>query len=164
MRVDSAVVDYFLKAKKTEILYDTLEISHSAFSQVFYLVRNSRFGLTAGGVDYTYCPMGLRRAGSSANLEQMMELTIGDMGKILYPEYIRAVKADGMREKPVCIYRGFRSTNLSEPIYYAELAINDAVLVRNGAQFTIAAPTTNTTGTGEVYSIQRFPMLRAYMK
>lgn len=164
MRVDEKVISYFLTAKKSDILYDTLEISHSAFSQTFRLVRNSRRGLTAEGEEYVYCPMILKRAGSSANLEQTMELTIGDMGKVIYPEYMLAVKADGMREKPVCIYRGYRSTDLSEAIYYANLTISEMVLVKAGAQFTISATITNAVGTGENYSTQRFPMLRYYTK
>lgn len=164
MSVDEAVIAYYLTAKKSEILYDTIEISHPVFSQTFRLVRNCRRGLTAQGENYEYCPMSLKRTGSSASLEQTMELTIGDTGKIIYTEYRQVVKLDGMRQKPSCIYRGYRSSNLNEPIYFAKLEMSDMILVPNGMQATISAPVTNATGTGERYTEQRFPMLREFLK
>lgn len=168
MRLPDNIIEYFLSAQRTDILYETLTISHPSFSQDYYLVRNARRGLNAKDENsvsqsYQYCPMLLKRSDSNESLEQSITVTIGDVGQIIYAEYELMILENNMNVKPTCVYRSYKSSNLNEPLDIFNLEINNITMNKDGANFQIVAPIVNATGTGERYDTTRFPMLRGFL-
>ena len=68
------------------------------------------------------------------------------------------------RVRPIVKYRTYRSDDLTQPIFGpVTLEIATLAMTREGASFDARAPSLNVNRTGEVYSLTRFPMLRALL-
>jgi hypothetical protein len=160
--------EFFLNSKANVVQLETLEISHSAFSQTYYLIRNATQGITATDEDdnerfFEYCPMTLDAPEPKDDLDQILTVTLGDLGSIVAKEIKNVLAANAANEFPVCKYRTFRSDNLDAPLFGPlVLEIRKVPMKQGGASFQAKAPSLNTTRTGERYSIERFPML-AYL-
>ena len=148
---------------------ELVEISHISFSQVWRLVRNQSDGVTVthsvGGAEfvYEYVPMRIRQLGSSGDLDQELQVQIGDVGEIL-PDELDAVFADAtFREKPLFRYRTYRSDDLTEPMYGPDtFEIVSLAFSREGCSFKATPKRTNVNRTGFNYTLNKFPMLRAF--
>jgi len=147
-----------------EYLIDTLEISHSLFSQPYYLTRES-VGLSAsieGGVlkNFTGANIEITLNSTKSDLDQNFSFTIQDLENIFDDELDLIPLED--TEDILLTYRGFLSTDLSEP------AQGPIVLQAIGASqdkgvFTVTAgaPQLNWNKTGVIYNYDSFPPLRA---
>jgi len=158
--------EYFLNSSTSIVRLETLEISHSAFTQTYYVVRNATQGLTAtletsDEVDFEYYPMKITPLGSKDDLDQSISVTFGDLGEII-PTEIDAVASDmGFLEKPIVKYRAYRSDDLTEPLLGPiVLEIGTFSFTKQGCSFEAKAPSLNVNRTGELYKIDRFPMLK----
>ncbi len=160
---------FFLDAPRSVIEFETLEISHPAFSQIYYVVRNRRTGLrarleTGVEVDFVYVPMRIRAISQRADLDFGLSVEFGDLGTIIPDEIDRVRDADALDVRPTVNYRTYRSDNLSTPMFGPlRLEVRSIPRSRDGASFEAGAPSLNLTRTGEVYSTTRFPMLRGYL-
>lgn len=160
-----ADINFYLNSKSSVLLYETLEISHSAFSRTYYIVRNNRLGATLGGQFYEYYPFKFEKATTAANLEQNLRVTLGDLGEILSSE-LANVAADphGWQEKPIAIVRTFRSDNPMEEAWSSgQLLIKNCTLTREGSAFDIAPPDVVNRRTGMIYNFADYPGLRGFL-
>lgn len=165
----SLYTNFFLNSKAYVVQLECLEISHSLFSQIYYLVRNATQGVTVtheNGLtkDYQYYPMQLQLSGPRDDLDHVLKVALGDVGSIVAQE-LEAVRAsDGFNELPKVIYRTYRSDTLIFPLYGPlHLEVRKVNLNAQGAQFEARAPSLNNNRTGELYSLGRFPMLRGLL-
>lgn len=163
-------VAYFLSSKSSVVYLETLEISHPSFSRTYWVVRNAVGGITATletAVEqaFEYYPLRIRPIGASDDLDQTLRVDLGDLGEII-PQEIDAIREAGtMGIKPTVKYRAWRSDDLAAPLV-GPLVLEIAELSSNqeGSSFEAKAASLNVNRTGELYRIERFPMLRGFMK
>jgi hypothetical protein len=103
-------------------------------------------------------------AGDREDLDFGIDVTFGDLGQVI-PNELDAVRAaNGFTEKPIVKYRTYRSDLLTTPLYGpVKLEIKEFAFNREGAKFTAKAPSLNINQTGEIYTLNRFPMLRGFL-
>lgn len=161
----SNYTEFFLNSKASVVELDCFEISHSSFSQTYYLVRNSTLAITvthenATEHEYLCAPMKVTFDKLRDDLDQIINIQFGDLGEIIPIELKRVRIDDKFKEYPKVVYRTYRSDVLTEPLYGpARLELAEASLTRMGSLLKIQAPSLNTNRTGENYRIARFPML-----
>lgn len=159
-------LDYFLNASSDVIQLELFEVTHPDFSQAYRYVRNQRGGVEVilpvdGLTTFDYRPVRITRSRESANLVQSLKIDVGDPGVVFAKEIDRLIAAGSMGVKPRLRYWVYRSDDLAQPILGP---LNYEVVGANAkdGQVTIEAqaPEKNATGTGELYTFVRFPMLR----
>jgi hypothetical protein len=166
----SSALSYFLNSSREVVNIETLQISHSAFSQVYYRQRNVVDGVTVtleNGQQqfFDYYPMAIEENGDQADLDSGMRIDFGDLGEILPQELDRVRAADGFGENPQIVYRCYRSDDLASPLIGPIfLEAPSFSFQRQGASFEAVAPYINNNKTGEVYDLTRFFMLRGSVK
>lgn len=160
--------EFFLSSPPETAQLDLLEITHPNFSQTYRLVRNhpENGGVTVmhegavGPFAYTYMPMRIKAIGSTTNLDQELEVTLGDLGLVIPTEIQAITDANGFRTKPLLKYRTYRSDDLTAPIYGpVTLRIDGVTLTKEGCAFRAKSASLNRVRTGETYDLLRFPML-----
>lgn len=162
----SDITEFYLGSKSSVVYIETLEISHPNFSQTYWLVRNIVGGIdlvleTTATQTFDYYPCLIRRLKQSNNLDQGFDISIGDVGDILNNEINAVIAADGFAIKPIVRYRAWRSDVPGMPLYGpTELEIRKVATTFNASTFQAVAPKLNISSTGELYTINRFPMLR----
>lgn len=165
----SAYSEYFLNSESSVVQLETIEISHSAFTQPYYIVRNATLGVTVTLEDdtdqeFTYYPLKVTPLSSLDNLDQSIRIDLGDLGEVLPLELDAVSDALGFSEKPVVKYRIYRSDDLSAPLVGPLLLeVTTFTFSREGSSFEAQAPSLNINRTGEAYKIARFPMLRGFL-
>lgn len=165
----SAYAAYFLGSKSNVVYLETLEISHPAFTRTYYIVRNAIGGITAtteNGTSRTfeYYPLRIRPTSSQDDLEQAVDVDLGDIGEILPAELDAIANAGLMKTKPLVVYRAWRSDDLTAPIAGPyNLEMPDLSSNHEGSTFKARAASLNTNRTGELYRLDRFPMLRGFL-
>lgn len=160
---------FFLNSGSHVARLDLIEISHPSFSKIYRIVRNAINGITVrheNGVEYAYeyVPLKITPTASKDDLDQVINIDFGDLGTAL-PKELDAVNAAGTFEtKPVLMYREYRSDDLTYPMYGpVKYEINVVPFKKEGAAFQASAPRLNQNATGEIYSTDRFPMLRGFI-
>jgi len=159
-------VEFFLNSKSTIVQFETIEISHPNFSQTYRIVRNKTDHLTAfleTGIEVTflYYPLKISQRETVDDLDYGITIELGDLGEILPTEIDRIAAAGGFHTKPICKYRTYRSDDLSGPMVGPiTLEIQSISFDKFGAKFDVTAPRFNVSGTGLVYKLDDFPMLR----
>lgn len=160
---------FFLSSSASIVPLETLEISHPSFSKTYWIVRNAINGLTAtletgASATFVYYPLSIKQTGASDDLDQKLQIQLGDLGEIVPMEIDNVVTAGTFGTKPTLIYRSFRSDDLTAPMdgpYLYE--ITSIGTKKDAAAFSAQAPSLNTTRTGEFYTTDRFPMLAAFI-
>lgn len=165
----SNYTEFFLKTSITVKQLDLLEISHPNFTQTYYIVRNSPNGVTVTLENSTtqffqYYPLQIKGLAVNDTLDQVLEVQLGDLGTVLPKELSAIAAADGFQTKPTVIYRTYRSDDLAAPLIGpVNLEIINITFTIEGAAFKATAPTINNNKTGEIYTFERFPMLRGFL-
>ena len=165
----SDYTEFFLNSTGRVVGLDLIELSHSSFSKTWRLVRNATDGITVKHEDsnsylYTYCPMKVVLGTSRENLDQTISITLGDLGDIIQNELERIEADDSWSERPMMKYRYYSSENLNSPIYGPILLeMNPLTCTFDGSNFEATAPSLNVSRTGEIYTLERFPMLRGFL-
>lgn len=165
----SAYTEFFLNCKTNVIQLELVEIYHPNFSKIYYLVRNATDGVTVkleDGLNYffQYCPLKISLANEKDDLDQIIKIQMGDLGEIIPMELDLVEQADGFLTKPTLKYRNFRSDDLENVLYGpVTLEIKTFSFNREGCLFEAKAPSLNVSKTGEIYSLDRFPMLRGML-
>lgn len=160
---------YFLNSRSSIVELETIELSHPNFTQTYFCVRNAPRGLTAKletgvSVDFQYYPMQIQNKGAKNDLDSGLTISFGDLGEVLPKELDSVSSANGFNVKPVILYRTYRSDDLSAPMFGPmKLEVATFAFSQQGATFDAAAPALNLTSTGELYAIDRFPMLRGLL-
>jgi hypothetical protein len=163
----SAYSEFFLSSPPVVAQLELLEITHPSFSETHRLVRNRVGGVTVthegpdGPYDYTDVPMAIKALGSGTDLDQSIEVTLGDLGEIIPAELSLIAAANTTQIKPLLKYRTYRSDDLDEPLFGpVSLRVDAIALNKEGATFKARAASFNVARTGETYNLLRFPMLR----
>lgn len=161
--------EYFLNSKSSVVRLELFSISHSNFTTSYHVVRNAVKGVTVtleNGVSqfFQYYPLKATGRGSKADLDQVITIELGDLGEILPNELDAVSQAGGFNIKPTVIYRVYRSDDLTKPLYGPlTLETSSLAFVKEGAKFEAKAPSLNICKTGELYTLERFPMLRGFL-
>lgn len=161
--------EFFLNSKSSVVQLELLEISHPAFTKVYRIVRNAVQGITVtletgASAAFDYYPLRIENNGSRDDLDQSFTITLGDLGEVLPVELDNVSNADGFGVKPVVTYRTYRSDDLSRPLFGPVLLeVESFAFNREGSTFTAKAPSLNINKTGEIYTLERFPMLRGFL-
>jgi hypothetical protein len=165
----SAYTEFFLASASSVGELETIELSHPNFSRTYRIVRNYTGGInltleTAATVFFEYYPLRIERAGNTSDLSQQFKVTIGDVGDTLPAELARVRAADAFVIFPTAKYRTYRSDNTTAPLVGPlSLVVLEVAQTAEGSVLTIEAPQANNARTGEVYSMDRFPMLRGLL-
>lgn len=166
--------EYFLNSDSSIQQLELLEISHPNFSKTYYIVRNAINGITVTLEDSTvqtfdYYPVQIEPTGSEDDLDQTIKIQLGDLGDVglsdlLPAELDNIAAADGFLIKPICRYRTYRSDDLTAPLSGPlDFEIVTLPMKQDGAAFEARAPRLNQLGTGEIYTVGRFPMLAGFI-
>ena len=161
--------EFFLNSKSSVVQLELLEISHPDFTKVYRVVRNAVQGVTVtletgASAAFDYYPLRIENNGSRDDLDQSFTITLGDLGEVLPVELDSVADADGFSVKPVVTYRTYRSDDLSRPLFGPVLLeVESFAFNREGSTFTAKAPSLNINKTGEIYTLERFPMLRGFL-
>ena len=164
--------EFFLSAARDVVELQLLEISHPSFSQTYFAVRNARAGVTVTHEDavvqaYTYYPMKILLLGSRGDLDTGISVSFSDLGETLPKELDAIDDADldvGYITRPMVKYRVYRSDDLSAPLYGPQtLQMQNIAFNRKGVTFQAKPPKLNVLTTGELYTLDRFPMLRGFL-
>ena len=82
--------DFYLVGNPQSVRLQLIEITHPAFSQVYRFVRNHALGVTViqdgAQVFYQYMPIQLQKSKASSDLDQSINITIGDVSEIIPDE------------------------------------------------------------------------------
>lgn len=161
--------EFFLNGPIRVANLETIQISHPSFSKTYWIVRNSRLGITAKLEDgstqvFEYYPLKIIKTNTDNSLDQIYRVSLGDLGEIL-PKEIDRIEAAGTRlVRPIVRYRTYRSDDLSKPLLGPmKLEIIDLPMSREGVAFEAKAPTLNHMQTGEYYDLTRFKGLRGFL-
>jgi len=167
---DDPYIEFFFGAGQDVPQLETLEIRQVSFSQVWYLQSHYREGFwarleTGEQAFFIYAPMAMRALAERGNLDFGLAVTLGDLGEILPDEIQRAREAGTWRSSPPRVtYRSYRGDDLERPMF-GPIVLQAREITRNddGAQFNATAPELNVSKTGELYRIDRFPMLAGFL-
>ena len=147
---------------------ECVEISHPDFDQPFRYVKNDANGVTvkhaAGGqdVEYVYQPMSIQRSTVTNDLDQKLNLTIADVDDELIKSVVSARLGANWKVRPSVKWRLYRDDDLTAPMVSLQ-TLEVATLSKDGSgncTFDAQAPELNSVKTGEIYSLERFPLLR----
>lgn len=161
--------EFFLNSKSNVVQLETLEISHPSFTKTYRVVRNAVAGITAklengSTVTFDYYPLKIDTAGTKNDLDQVFNISIGDLGELVPSEIDEVTEASTFNIRPTVIYRVYRSDDLNTVLFGPIiLEIASFVFNKEGASFEAKAPSLSVLKTGEVYSLDRFPMLRGFL-
>ena len=147
---------------------DGVEMSHSSWPVKLYLT-SAYPGFTAVHEDgleyvYEYVPLSVTKASKQNDLSQDFSFTIQDLNEVV-GVYLDLIPLDS-EEKPAVVLRTFvwREDNSVSDIQDGpyNLEAKDISTQVEGCTFTASPPLTNYSGTGEIYTFERFPSLLAY--
>jgi hypothetical protein len=162
--------EFFLGSKKSVVRLELLQISHPAFSKTYYLVRNALKGVTVTLENseeqfFEYVPLAIKAGSVNGTLDSYYDVTLGDLGEII-PMEIDAIEAAGQDHiHPVVVYREYRSDNLTQPMF-GPIYLQATQVQPNAdgtTTFRAEAPRLNLTGSGRLYNVTEFPMLRGFL-
>lgn len=167
----SRLEEFFLKGRKDVVYVETIEIIHTHFTKPLRIVRNVTNGWTAklangdsNRVQFDYFPLKLEVGSSKTDLDQTLNITIGDLGEVLPQELERAFENEGMLAKPILKYRCYASDDPDFVLYGPiTLQIDSFNYDQQGTTFQATAPNVNKSKTGELYSTVRFPFLKSLL-
>lgn len=160
---------FFLNSKSSVVQLELMEISHPNFTKVYRIVRNAVKGITVtletgAIVTFDYYPMRIENNGTKDDLDQSFTITLGDLGEVLPKELDSVAAAQAFDAKPVVTYRTYRSDDPTRPLFGPVLLeVESFAFNREGSTFTAKAPSLNINKTGELYKLERFPMLRGFL-
>lgn len=163
----TALSEFFFNSQASVVYLELLEIKHPNFAADYRLVRNAApqvFVTHENALSFTYefCPMTIKPLGSGTDLDQMIEINLGDVGQVIATELTNVMAANGMLVKPTAKYRVYRSDDLSAPLYGPiSLRLDGVSMNKEGVKFQAKAASYNIVQTGEKYITERFPMLES---
>ena len=165
----SAYSEFFLNSNSSVVQLELLEISHPDFTKTYRVVRNAVDGVTvtledASTETFDYYPLRIVANETLDNVDFSIQVDLGDLGQVLPREVDAISSAGGLDVKPTVKYRLYRSDDLTSPMVGPYLLqISSFNFNREGSSFTAKAPSLNVLKTGELYKIDRFPMLKGFL-
>jgi len=143
---------------------DTIELSHSNFSQIFYLTREP-LGISASlvegedPVDFVGTNIEQQLNSVQNDLDQNFSFTLPDINNQLDDE-LGAIPLDSV-EPILCVYRSYDSSDLTAPGYGPiNLQVLNVTQKKGVFTFIAGVKQLNWSKTGIIYDYDRIPMLR----
>ena len=160
--LESRLRVFLASAPQTVHAIQTLQISHSAMTQVWHLWREPYVG-TAGGFAMQPCNIEIKLAGSPGHLDQKFDIRIGlvDIEDVFRTELDRIPIATP--EKIAVVYREYLSDDLAHAQATAALQVESISYTKGAATLSAISPRYNITRTGELYAPRDIPMLRGFL-
>jgi hypothetical protein len=161
----SLLNEFFLNGSPNEVGLECLSLSHSSWPADYHYVRN----MSGGGLftledattqQFNHYPFKLSGDLISEELDQPINITVGDLGELV-PELIDLMKTAGLTsELPKAVLRLYSSANLAAPMEVVVRYVTSVSRNAIGATLKANAPHLDKNRTGEIYSLERFPTLR----
>ena len=150
----------FWATKSPLIQFETLEINHSSFAAPIRLVANQFSEVTAAGVVFTPCPMGVQPPQQSS--DPVITMTINFPRIVIGREFIKRlnnISAAGTLAEITIRYRKFTSDDMANPTDDYTLYAKD--LGYNGDFVSIGASDNNpmNKSIGVITTVELFPGL-----
>lgn len=161
--------DFYLKGNPNDVLLQLIEVSHPAFSKVYRYVKNAVDGVTVNHEDgssyfYDYSPLSIKKSKSSDDLDQSLDIGVGDLGEELPQEIDNLYLGAYFNVKPVLNYREYLSSDLSKPfLSILGLEVTDYQMQKEGGQFTCKAKELNLSSTGLTFNLNDYPTMRGFV-
>lgn len=158
--------DFFLNSSQEVLPLECLEISHPSFDTFYYCGQISRVtGFVHGDLtQHKYTPKVLLidRGNVAADLDQSIGVTIGDVDSDFIQKFADIKESAFPDVRPKVTKRLYRDDMLTSPIIeQPPLEIKNITKDASGnATFQALAPELNSAKTGEVYTLERFPLLK----
>lgn len=147
---------------ENEQRYKTLTLSHSQMSQDYNLVFDTQdlIATSNDGILTTYLAANIQATDAQNNndLDQLATFTLPDIDNILDDELDRITA--GTTEKIKATYSIYTTGNLDAPADFVQYDVDSATQSNGVFTLNCGAPKLNKDETGEVFSYDRFPMLR----
>jgi len=166
---EDELTPYILNSQSDIVQFETIELSHPDFETSHRVVRNKTDGLTAiletdETVNFTYLPLTIEEVNPSGDLDYALTVIFGDLGEVIPLELDRIEDTAGLFTEVILTYRSYRSDDLSKPmIGPIRLNVKSFLFDKEGVVIQATSTKTNSQNTGDTYSLNRFPMLRAFL-
>ena len=165
------IKDFHLDSATSVVLLETLEISHSLWPDPIRIVTNHPDGISVTlengqPATFDFIPLMIQRGNTSDDLDQTLNITVGDLGEVV-PPLIQKIRDASSDEKPQVIYRSFAfdaaSMVLTKPtpieiirgLYVAKMNQD-----YQATTFEAATSGKNSVKTGRTYNFEEYPDLR----
>lgn len=165
------IKDFHLDSATSVVLLETLEISHSLWPDPIRIVTNHPDGISVTlengqPATFEFIPLMIKRGNTSDDLDQTLNITVGDLGEVV-PPLIQKIREASSDEKPQVIYRSFAfdaaSMVLTKPtpieiirgLYVAKMNQD-----YQATTFEAATSGKNSVKTGRTYNFEEYPDLR----
>lgn len=164
--LESSLREFLASAPQNVWAIQTVQISHSAMTQVRHLWREPYEGVTsagAGPMTMQPCNMEIKLAGSEGHLDQKFDIRL-DLTDIddLFRAEMDLVPVD-TAEKIQIVYREYLSDDLTDPQATVALQVESISYAKGAANISAVSPRLNISRTGELYTPKDIPMLRGFL-
>jgi len=165
------IKDFHLDSVSSVVLLETLEISHSLWPAPIRIVTNHPDGVAVTlengqSATFEFIPLMIQRGNTSDDLDQTLNITVGDLGEIV-PPLIQKIRDASSDEKPQVIYRSFAFDAASmvltkqTPIEIIRgLSVAKMNQDYQATTFEAATSGKNSVKTGRTYNFKEYPDLR----
>lgn len=165
------IKDFHLDSVSSVVLLETLEISHSLWPAPIRIVTNHPDGVAVTLENgqraiFEFIPLMIQRGNTSDDLDQTLNITVGDLGEIV-PPLIQKIRDASSDEKPQVIYRSFAFDAASmvltkqTPIEIIRgLSVAKMNQDYQATTFEAATSGKNSVKTGRTYNFKDYPDLR----
>ena len=165
------IKDFHLDSVSSVVLLETLEISHSLWPVPIRIVTNHPDGVAVTLENnqqafFEFIPLLIQRGNTSDDLDQTLNITVGDLGEIV-PPLIQKIRDASSDEKPQVIYRSFAFDAASmvltkqTPIEIIRgLSVAKMNQDYQATTFEAATSGKNSVKTGRTYNFKEYPDLR----
>ena len=165
------IKDFHLDSVSSVVLLETLEISHSLWPAPIRIVTNHPDGVAVTLENnqqafFEFIPLMIQRGNTSDDLDQTLNITVGDLGEIV-PPLIQKIRDASSDEKPQVIYRSFAFDAASmvltkqTPIEIIRgLSVAKMNQDYQATTFEAATSGKNSVKTGRTYNFKEYPDLR----
>lgn len=162
MSDDQRYIEFFLNASGALYEIDCLELSHPQFKAPFRYTMANPLGLVVQHEDgseqgYVYQQVGITTQTVRNDLDQKLDATIVDYDDALIDE-VEAIESGAVQ----VVLRKYRSDDLTSPVHILQNLEARKISKDSSGKVTFAAEAAslNSVGTGELYTLERFPLLR----
>jgi len=163
-----SLAQFFLNGAAEEVAVESLSLSHTSWSKEYHLVRNMPSGGTLTLEDSTsqvfeHYPFELKGDLVTGELDQPIKILLGDLGEIIPVEIDAMIAAGTTDVLPKAVLRLYSSANLAAPLEVVVRYVTGVSRNAQGATLEANAPSMNKNRTGELYTLDRFPTLKAFI-
>jgi hypothetical protein len=167
LSIEDRLREFLASAPRSIHIIQTLEISHSAMTQTYYLSREPyEFEITTESGVRTVQPVNLviKLAGDEGHLDQNFDIRISTVDiEDEFREQLDLIPIDTL-EKIRCVYREYLSDDLTDMVAGPVVLQVETIICEIGvAAISAVYPRYNSTRTGESYVPRDVPMLRRFL-